>query len=43
MFGAAIVTLIILTNILVAFAFGFTGSQAGMTFDQALAAMPADS
>jgi len=43
MFGAAIVTLIILTNILVAFAFGFTGTQAGMTFDQALAAMPADS
>jgi Zn-dependent protease with chaperone function len=43
MFGTAVVTLIILTNILVAFAFGFTGSQAGMTFAQALAAMPADS
>lgn len=43
MFGAAIVTLIILTNVLVAIAFGFTGTQAGMTFDQALAAMPADS
>ena len=43
MFGAAVVTLIILTNLLVAFAFGFTGSQAGMTFDQSLAAIPADS
>ncbi len=43
MFGAAIITLIILTNLLVAFAFGFTGTQAGMTFEQSLAAMPADS
>ena len=43
LFGAAVLTLVVLTNLLVALAFGWTGSQVGMTFDQALANMPADS
>jgi Zn-dependent protease with chaperone function len=42
MFGAAIVTLIILTNILVAIAFGFGGRQMGLTFEESIAHTPAD-
>ena len=43
MFGAAVVTLIVLTNLLVAVVFGWTGTQAGMTFSESLARVPADS
>jgi Zn-dependent protease with chaperone function len=42
MFGAAVVTLIVLTNILVAFVFGFGGQQMGLTFQESLAATPPD-
>ncbi len=43
MFGAAVLTLIVLTNLLVAVAFGWGGQQVGMTFSQAIAEIPADS
>lgn len=43
MFGAAVVTLIVLTNVLVAIALGWTGSQAGMTFEQTMADIPLES
>ncbi len=43
MFGAAVITLIVLTNLLVALAFGWGGQQVGMTFEQAIAQIPADS
>ncbi|MFT7652494.1 MAG: Zn-dependent protease with chaperone function [Limisphaerales bacterium] len=42
MFGAAVVTLIILTNLLVAITFGATGTQVGMTFAESLANIPLD-
>ena len=42
MFGAAVVTLIILTNLLVALTFGFGGTQVGMTFSQSIANIPPD-
>ncbi len=43
MFGAAVVALILLTNLLVAFAFGFIGTQTGVPFQQSIANIPADS
>jgi len=43
MFGAAVLTLVVLTNILVALTFGVTGTQVGMTFEQTLANIPAQS
>ena len=43
MFSAAVVTLILLTNVLVAIVFGWTGTQSGLTFEQTLANIPADS
>ena len=42
MFGAAVVTLIILTNLLVALVFGVSGTQTGMTFADSLANIPLD-
>lgn len=42
MFGAAVVTLIILTNLLVALVFGTSGTQTGMTFAESLANIPLD-
>lgn len=42
MFGAAVVTLIVLTNFLVAAFFGWTGTQTGLTFSQTLAQIPID-
>ncbi len=42
MFAAAVVTLIVLTNLLLIFAFGWTGQQSGRTFSQSLQAIPAD-
>ena len=42
MFTAAVITLIVLTNVLVALVFGFGGSQVGMTFEEAIANTPAD-
>ncbi|MCH1551717.1 MAG: peptidase M48 Ste24p, partial [Pseudomonadales bacterium] len=43
LFGAAVFALVLLTNILVALALGFTGTQAGLSFSQTLASIPADS
>lgn len=43
LFTAALVTLVLLTNVLVAVALGFGGSQAGLTFPQTLAQIPVDS
>ena len=42
MFAAAVLTLVVLTNLLVALAFSWGGQQAGMTFSQTLAQLPAD-
>ena len=42
MFGAAVVTLIVLTNLLVAVFFGWTGSQSGLTYSETLERIPAD-
>lgn len=42
MFSAAVVTLIILTNLLVALVLGWSGTQAGMTFAQTLENIPLD-
>ncbi|NKC01591.1 MAG: M48 family metalloprotease [Pseudomonadales bacterium] len=43
MFGAAVVTLVVLTNVLVAVFFGWTGTQAGLTFEETLTNIPIDS
>jgi len=43
MFIAAVFTLILLTNLLVAFAFGYLGAQTGMTFAESVATIPIDS
>ena len=43
LFALAVVTLIILTNLLVAFAFGWIGQQQGLTLQQSIAARPFDS
>ncbi len=43
MFTAAVVTLIILTNLLLLFAVGWTGQQGGFTFAESVANIPADS
>ena len=42
MFGAAVVTLIVLTNLLVAVFFGWTGTQSGLTYSETLSRIPAD-
>ena len=42
MFGAAVVTLIILTNLLVAVVVGWTGTQTGLTYQETLANIPPD-
>ena len=43
MFGAAVVTLIVLTNVLVAVLFGWSGTQAGLTLKETLSNIPIDS
>ena len=43
LFGAAVITLLLLTNLFVAVAFGWAGMQTGMTFGQTLAQVPIDS
>jgi Zn-dependent protease with chaperone function len=43
LFGAAVITLLLLTNVFVAIAFGWAGMQTGMTFSQTLAQVPVDS
>ena len=43
LFGAAVVTLVVLTNLLVAAAFGWFGSQQGLTMAESIARVPADS
>ena len=42
MFGAAVLTLVLLTNLLVAVLMGWSGPQRGVTTEQALAQVPAD-
>ena len=42
LFVAAVITLIVLTNLLVAAVIGFTGTQVGLTFSEVLAHTPAD-
>ena len=43
LFGAAVLTLLLLTNLFVAIAFGWAGMQTGMTFSQTIAQVPIDS
>lgn len=43
LFGAAVLTLLLLTNFFVALAFGWAGMQTGMTFSQTIAQVPIDS
>ncbi|XOV83239.1 MAG: M48 family metallopeptidase [bacterium] len=43
LFGAAVLTLLLLTNLFVALALGWAGMQTGMTFRQTLAQVPIDS
>ena len=42
MFAAAVVTLIVLTNVLVAIVYGWTGLQTGLTFAQTFSQIPLD-
>ena len=42
MFGAAVVTLIVLTNLLVAMFFSWTGAQTGLSYGETLERIPAD-
>lgn len=42
MFGAAVVTLIVLTNLMVAVVVGWSGTQTGLTYQQTLETIPAD-
>ena len=43
LFGAAVVTLVVLTNLLVAAAFGWFGSQQGLSVAESITQVPADS
>ena len=43
LFGAAVITLLLLTTVFIAIAFGWAGMQTGMTFSQTLAQVPVDS
>ena len=42
MFGAAVVTLLVLTNLMVALVVGWSGTQTGLTYQQTLETIPVD-